>query len=630
VSDSKFERLRVLHLVGGDNQSVPNPLLLPLLTRGNRQRIDSHVVNFVRGSAQFAVVRQSGVPVHEVPLSDKQFSPGALLELKTLIEKTHPDVIHAWGSSAHVAAMMLGGKQTPPVVWSIAGTAPLPPKAGLVDKFIFGRNKKYAEDTDRIVYASAAAAAQHRRAGLPEAIGTVISPGVDAERFRPDAATRERVRKQLELPPNAVVIGMYAPYQPEFDHGTLLKAVGELIKTNQHLYCVLAGRAIVRGNAALMAMVGGGTLGTRTRLIGEWSDLGALFNACDVVCSSATTDVARLSLAMSMLCGVMCVGTGVGGQGEVIGNFGVAVEPGSPEALMKGIRRILEMPADRHTFMSREARKHAWQNFNIARAIDRYHELYIELATGEAVKLTSEKTDVMPDAPIIARPAGAAAAVAAKPAESEAPPPVVAQAEIKSEPAQPAKPDTLTADLDAILAKPADALAKGPDGVKHSVQDNIMEWSADDAKLIEDVMVEAKPTDIKIAPARPAPVRTEPKVPEKTPEQKSAEQRLLEIRRAELRRAESMRTATLKTEPRSDMKPVELKPVEAKPAQLKPAELKATESKLAESKPVELKLVETNPPESKPDAQQADLFATDAQGDAAPAMDVPTPEANSA
>jgi glycosyltransferase involved in cell wall biosynthesis len=592
VSDSKFRRLRVLHLVGGDNQTAPNALLLPLLTRGDRQRIESHVVNFVRSSAQFAVVRQSGVPVHELPLSDKQFSPGSLLELKTLIQKTQPDVIHAWGSSAHVAAMMLSsGKQSPPVVWSIARTTPLAANAGLIDKFMFGRNKSYAPKTDRIVYASAAAAAQHRRAGLPEDIGMVISPGVDADRFRPDPAARQRVRQQLELPPDAVVVGMYAPFQPEFDHATLLKAMGELIKNNQHLYCVLAGRAIVRGNAALMAMVGGGTLGTRTRLIGEWSDLGALFNACDVVCSSAKTDVARLSLAMSMLCGVMCVATGVGAQGEVIGNFGAAVEPGSPDAIGKGIRRILEMPADRHVFMAREARKHAWQNFNIARSIDRYHEMYIELATGEAVKLAADKPDPIPDAQIIARPTPAP--VAAKPVEEAPPAPTPLAVEA---PVAPAKPDTLAADLDALLSKQGDALAKGPDaGVKHSTQENVMEWSEDDAKLIEGVMVEADPATIKVIDAKPMPVRSSIKAAEaklaetKSPEQKTAEQRLLEARRAELRRAESnmMRKPAAPPPKPADQKPVDARP-ELKLVETKPVDSKTADAQSTETAPVEL------------------------------------------
>ena len=287
-------------MVGADNSVAPNPLLLPLLTRGARQRIESHVVHFAQGDTQFSVVRQSGIPVHEVPLSLKRFSMFAPGELKDLIAKLKPDVIHAWGATAHLAATFTATDKIPQV-WSVARTTPLAADAGWLDKQIFGLAKP--AKAKKIVFSSAVAAAQYRRAGWPEANSTIIPAGIDADRYKPDPAARERVRKQLELPKDAIVIGMHAPYMPEFDHATLMKAIGELIKTQSHLYCVLAGKAIQKGNAPLMAAVGGGTLATRTRLIGEWSDVAALFNACDIVCSSATTDSARLALAMAMSCG---------------------------------------------------------------------------------------------------------------------------------------------------------------------------------------------------------------------------------------------------------------------------------------------------------------------------------------
>jgi len=376
----------VLHLVSADGKSAPNPLLVPLLARGNRQRIESQVASFSVGDARLAVVRQSGLPVHELALSRQRFSPGAYLDAKKLVAEFKPDVLHAWGSTGQLlAAALVGrGKDATPVVWSVSRTIPLAKQDGWLDRLKFKGNLKFAARCERIVYPSSVAAANHRRAGLPESVGTVIAPGVDAERFKPDEAARQRVRQQLELPKDAILIGMYAPFAPEFDHGTFLKAIGELMRINPNLYCVLAGRGTVKGNATLSAMLGGATLGTRTRVVGEWTDLSALFNACDVVCSSATTDVARLTLSMSMLCGVMCVATGVGAQGEVLGSFGVTVEVGSPDAMARGIRRILEMPPERRAFMAQAARKHVLQNFNMTRSIEKYLELYVELITGEA------------------------------------------------------------------------------------------------------------------------------------------------------------------------------------------------------------------------------------------------------
>jgi glycosyltransferase involved in cell wall biosynthesis len=390
VADPKFRRLRVLHLVSADGKSAPNPLLVPLLARGNRQHIETQVLSLTLGDARYAVVRQSGLPVHEMALSRKRFSLGAYFDAKKLVAQFKPDVLHAWGSSAQLLANALvwRSKKRIPIVWSVSRTAPLHKNDDWLTRTKFAQNVKLAAGCQRIVYPSAVAAANYRRAGLPEA-GVVIAPGVDAERFKPDDAARERVRKQLELPPGAILIGMVAPYAPEFDHGTFLKAMGELIRINSSLYCVLAGRGMVKGNAPLSAMLGGSTLGTRTRIVGEWTDLGALFNACDVVCSSAATDSARLTLALSMLCGVMCVATGVGAQGEVLGSFGVSVEPGSPDGMARGIRRILEMPAERRAFMAQAARKHVLQNFNMTRSIEKYHELYQELVTGTVSVATS-------------------------------------------------------------------------------------------------------------------------------------------------------------------------------------------------------------------------------------------------
>src|SRR5690606_18278724 len=130
----------------------------------------------------------------------------------------------------------------------------------------------------------------------PEEGYAVIPPGVDAVRFKPDPAVRAKVREKLGLEPGALVLGMVAPFQPEYDHATFLKAVGAMIKTQPTRAVFLARHGVQKGNASLIALIGGGALATRTHLLGEWSDLAALFNACDVVCSSALNDGARMTL----------------------------------------------------------------------------------------------------------------------------------------------------------------------------------------------------------------------------------------------------------------------------------------------------------------------------------------------
>jgi glycosyltransferase involved in cell wall biosynthesis len=354
---------------------------MPVLTRMPKQRVKTQVVCLAPGAVPAAMLRQNGVPVHDVALSRQKFSIGGFGELVKAAKAFKPDVIHAWGYTAQIFAHGVRKRcdRKIKVVWTVGSTAPLPRGAGMIDRQKLKHAVKAAANADRIVYASDAGGAQHRRAGFPEGDHLTIPPGIDATRFKPDPAARRKIREQLHLGPEAFVIGMVAPFQPEYDHATFIKAVGELIKSNPNIAVVLAGHGVQKGNAPLMALVGGGTLAGRTQLLGEWSDLASLFNACDVVCSSAQNDGSRMTLVTAMLCGVPCVATGLGAQGEVIGHHGVAIEAGSAPAFVKGIQRVLQLTPEKRAAMAQGARKHALQNYVYVRSLQRYLQLYYDL-----------------------------------------------------------------------------------------------------------------------------------------------------------------------------------------------------------------------------------------------------------
>jgi glycosyltransferase involved in cell wall biosynthesis len=372
---------RVLHLVSAQTEGnlVVNSMLLPLLLRGDRRTLLHRVVHFAPGHPHANVIRQAGVPVHEITLARNRWSALAPPELMQVVREFDPDVIHAWGLSALIAAQLLRRFAAPDTryICSQLQTEVLSPQPGALDRLKLKMALQLAPRFDQIVYPSEASRSRHRRVGFPEESATVVSPGVDAERYKPSLVARKRVREQLGLAANAFVIGMQAPYQTEFDHGTFFKAAGEIIRSNPHAQILLAGKGVQKGNAPLMALVGGGALATRVRLLGEWSDLPGLFSACDVVVSSALTDEMRMTIAMAMLCGIPCVATSVAAQGEVVGRFGIPAEAGSEMSLARGITRVLEMPADHRAFMARTARDNAMTHFSQTRAIWRYQMVYL-------------------------------------------------------------------------------------------------------------------------------------------------------------------------------------------------------------------------------------------------------------
>jgi glycosyltransferase involved in cell wall biosynthesis len=362
-------------------------LFMPLLTRMPKQKVKAQVVSLAPGFSSGMVLRQSGIPVYDIPLSKQRFAFGALGELLNIARQFRPDVIQAWGHTAQLAAMYVRKRcdWKPKVVWSVADTAPIAKDAGLIDRRKLKMTATRSAKADRIVYTSEAAAAQHRRCGYPDSGHAVIPAGIDPTRFKPDYEARRKVRDQLGLAADAFVIGMAAPFQPEYDHATLLKGVGELIKTHPHVSVILAGHGVQKGNAPLMALVGGGTLGTRAHLLGEWSDTASFFAACDVACSSALNDGSRMTLVMAMLCGIPCVATGIGAQGEMLGRFGVAIEAGSPAAVVRGITRVMQMPEDRRIAMVQSARKYALANFVSVLSMQKYLQLYYDVVGRQAL-----------------------------------------------------------------------------------------------------------------------------------------------------------------------------------------------------------------------------------------------------
>jgi Glycosyl transferases group 1 len=271
------------------------------------------------------------------------------------------------------------------VVISASGTTPLAVRGGFFDRQKLKAAARAAAKADKVVFSSEAAAAAHRRIGFLEQGHAVIPPGVDPSRFRQDAAARRRVREQLSVPPDAFVIGMMAPFQADYDHATLLKGLGELIKAQPKIHVLLAGHGVQKGNAPLMALLGG-NLATRTHLLGEWSDVAGFFNACDAAVSTALTDAGRMTLVMAMLCAVPCVATGVGEQGEAIGQCSLAIEQGSPAAVVRGITRVIEMPPERRTFLAQSARKHALKHFSQICSLQHYVQLYHDVL-GREVKI---------------------------------------------------------------------------------------------------------------------------------------------------------------------------------------------------------------------------------------------------
>jgi glycosyltransferase involved in cell wall biosynthesis len=219
------------------------------------------------------------------------------------------------------------------------------------------------------------------RAGYRDRPHRVISPGVDVERFRPDAEARRDVHERIgwaeDGPP---VVGFLGRFIPEKGIETLTRALNRF-----------------RGAEWRALFVGGGEMEDGLR---RWADRhpdrvrivtgvahGAVpdyLNAMDLLCApSRTTPAWREQfgrmLVEAMACGVPVIGSDSGEIPHVLGAAGRIVPERDVEGWAAAIRELVESPGARRE-MAERGSKRARTEFALPAIARRHLDFFAELA----------------------------------------------------------------------------------------------------------------------------------------------------------------------------------------------------------------------------------------------------------
>ena len=148
----------------------------------------------------------------------------------------------------------------------------------------------------------------------------------------------------LGIPEKRVVIGLVARWHPMKDHGNLLKATAILRKQGYYPHLVMIGSAVECNNPELVQRIRDLELGDITSLLGVRHDLEQLTPGFDIAClCSAWGEAFPNVLGEAMACGVPCVTTDVGDATWLVGQGGIAVPSGNPEALARALGSLIQL-----------------------------------------------------------------------------------------------------------------------------------------------------------------------------------------------------------------------------------------------------------------------------------------------
>jgi glycosyltransferase involved in cell wall biosynthesis len=345
-----------------------------LLAAGlHRRGFDVTVISCLRPSAFEKELESAGVPVHSLGMEPDRLNVTGSVRLARILRRLRPQILHSHMFHANLLARAARiCLPLPVVVSTLHSVAESSRGSGNVR----GRDRFYRLTdplADVTVAVCQAAANRHFESGaVPRKKLRVIPNGIDADRFRPDAARRAEVRRLLNLGDEFVWL-----------------AVGRLMWKKGYETMLQAFAGISGG---VLVIAGGGPqewelqrlaleLGANTRFLGFREDVPDLLKASDGFVQSSVVEGLPVALLEAAASGLPCVAADIGGVGEIVlhERTGYLAPPGDPAVLAAAMSQVVSLPSLEREKLGQAARAHVIARFGLDTVITQWERLYEEM-----------------------------------------------------------------------------------------------------------------------------------------------------------------------------------------------------------------------------------------------------------
>jgi len=307
--------------------------------------------------------------------------PLKLFALTRRMRHVNPDLVQGWMNHGNLMSTLaaLGSRRSLPVLWNIRQTVYDLARERRVTAMVIRLCARLSGQPAAIIYNSVAGADQHEALGYRHDKRVILPNGFDAEVFRPDPGARGRLRSELGLSPDSLLIGLIARYHPMKDHAGFLKAAAVVRRSHPLANFVLAGKGVTSDQPVLVNAIHDEGLEGSVFLLGERKDTPRINAALDIACSSsAWGEGFSNSIGEAMSCAVPCVVTDIGDSAYLIAKSGISVAASNPEIFARALVELLDAGTERRSAMGKAARQRVEAEFSIGTVVHRYEALYRE------------------------------------------------------------------------------------------------------------------------------------------------------------------------------------------------------------------------------------------------------------
>jgi glycosyltransferase involved in cell wall biosynthesis len=301
--------------------------------------------------------------LHKTPFSLAR----ALWIARHFARQWKPDIVHAHMFHANIFARMLSRiTSMPPLICAAHSFS----EGGRLRMLGYRLTDRWCTLTTQVSETSRAEMIRAR--AVREDRVLVMYNGIDTEKFKPDAALRERVRALLGVDPETRLVLNIGRLVAEKAQATLIDAFHRM-KRPAPTRLLIAGDGPER--PSLQARISQHGLGDAVTLLGTRHDIPDLLNAADLFVLSSRVEGMPLVIGEALACGRAVVATSAPGVAELMGDVGTMVPVDDADALAGAMEQSLQPSA-----MSRDdgnaRRQRILDHYGIAAATDRWLALY--------------------------------------------------------------------------------------------------------------------------------------------------------------------------------------------------------------------------------------------------------------
>lgn len=306
------------------------------------------------------------------------FHPIQILKTSSIINQNKINIIHSHASKdlwILVPAIKISNrKNTPLIMTKHVGSAVV--KKNLLHNYLYKRLNK------------ALAISSSIKENIIET--TVIKPddiilfhnGVDIKNFNPEKAERNKLRKELNISEDILLIGMIGRMSPGKGHEEFIEAASNLLEKYNNILFVIVGEASFGEEEYETKIKNLGKVKAKEQIVftGYRSDIPDVLAAFDIFILPSHAEAFGIALIEAMAMGKPVIATKSDGVLDIIveNKNGLFFEKKNIYQLVEKIKYLLESK-ERRVELGLNARKHVLENFNLDTRFDKLIELYNQI-----------------------------------------------------------------------------------------------------------------------------------------------------------------------------------------------------------------------------------------------------------